>query len=407
MDSKLINSVNEYRKRLEKGVSVEKTLHILRKLERYNLTVDQLKEVGVGKVVKKLGKHENYDVREKAKSLANRWKNLLYESPESETNNKSESKHEKREKNRVKQESPETPKRVIKRERSPDSPVNDVKARSVYDPEASWSTKSCQPSISQAKMASGDNKPTVRPDRRLPSLKEVKEAAERMNGTRNNVDSNANRMLGVTSRKVRTNVYSGHARSTQYTHVLRLEELCIRVLMDNIDKIAYLGCIPYYLIKPVLKKCTASQLIRIEDYNPAFIDEDDELWFEHCQTTFRNCEPDDGESWREVYIRCEYERDAKLKSIAGKIKRTNEQSLPVRKTMVCETATFKPSKHVQRLQEKLGVSSAMGSVGKANVVVNRAAAREAVSKAPVPPKKPKTAPLMAKSLQLMKSRFRR
>lgn len=74
--------------------------------------------------------------------------------------------------------------------------------------------------------------------------------------------------LRVQSKKGRTAVFAGHARSNVYTHVYKLEDLCIRVLMDNVDKLSYFGDAPYYLIKPILQKCNAKQLSRLEKINP-------------------------------------------------------------------------------------------------------------------------------------------
>lgn len=80
-------------------------------------------------------------------------------------------------------------------------------------------------------------------------------------------------LLGLVSRRGRTAVYSGHSRGTNVTHVQPLEDLCLRILMDNVEKLTDIGDAPYYLIKPVLQKCTPPQLLRIEEYNEVIIDE--------------------------------------------------------------------------------------------------------------------------------------
>lgn len=76
--------------------------------------------------------------------------------------------------------------------------------------------------------------------------------------------------LKIQSSKGRTAVFAGAARTT-YTHVYRLEQLCLRVLMDNIDRITYVGDAPYYLLKSVLERCDPKQLARIERINPVRI----------------------------------------------------------------------------------------------------------------------------------------
>lgn len=39
----------------------------------------------------------------------------------------------------------------------------------------------------------------------------------------------------------------------------------------------------------------------------------------HCQTNFRGKMPQEDETWRELFIRCQYERDQKLKLITSSI----------------------------------------------------------------------------------------
>ena len=75
-------------------------------------------------------------------------------------------------------------------------------------------------------------------------------------------------MLGVTSRRERTKVYAGTSRTQYHGAVPRLEDMCIRVLIANIDAISYLGDVPFYIMEPVLAKCSSPQLRRIEDLNP-------------------------------------------------------------------------------------------------------------------------------------------
>lgn len=50
--------------------------------------------------------------------------------------------------------------------------------------------------------------------------------------------------------------------------IQRLEDLCIQKLFDNVNRIEYLGDVPYYILKPLLTKISLAQLKRIESYNP-------------------------------------------------------------------------------------------------------------------------------------------
>lgn len=92
---------------------------------------------------------------------------------------------------------------------------------------------------------------------------------ERLEANRRKMQkANEDLSYNVQSKKGRTAVFAGNARAKTYTHVPRLEELCLQVLMDNYDKLCYLGYAPYYLLKPVLQKCNPKQLVKIEKYNP-------------------------------------------------------------------------------------------------------------------------------------------
>ena len=133
-------------------------------------------------------------------------------------------------------------------------------------------------------------------------------------------------LLGLTSRKQRTAVFAGSHRAATVSQVFSLEEICLRVLMENIDKLTSVGDAPFYLMKPVLAKCNPIQLSRIEDFNPHLVEECDELWKEHCRGEFRGQQPDDeeDETWRDLYFRAKEERDNKLKMLTSTIKKTTE-----------------------------------------------------------------------------------
>ncbi|RWS11045.1 transcription elongation factor B polypeptide 3-like protein [Dinothrombium tinctorium] len=423
MSANVAEYVLHLRKKLEKGVGVEKTLHILRKLEKVQFTVELMKATGIGKIVRKLSKEADGEVAEKAKVLCGNWKRIVREASDNDCEQQPAGESNKYEDS-------------LKH--------NSRSARSSYDPNANWSLKNDtshkhEPSHDERKNISikreseeikshdsshisndhkiketknvekksdghhsreGENsqkkkhdiyrtpsllkqKPNLKPLNDLDILSDTPVDYFRDNKEIKNIKKNnatTDQFLGVTSRKGRTTVYSGHARTVQYTEVLRLEELCLRVLMDNIESITYMGCVPYYLIKPVLKKCTPEQLFRLEDYNPTLVEEDDELWFDHCQSEFRDQTPDEFESWRELYIRCQIERESKLKKITGNIKKSMSKSLPVRKTMLAFVDTAaKPPRSVLRKQEKFGTGGSVhfpepGSTGKGHVAAMRAAA---------------------------------
>lgn len=68
--------------------------------------------------------------------------------------------------------------------------------------------------------------------------------------------------------KGRTAVFAGSSKANYESKLYSLQELCIKFLMNHVDQICEVGNLPYYVLKPVLKKCKVNQLERIEKYNP-------------------------------------------------------------------------------------------------------------------------------------------
>lgn len=121
-------------------------------------------------------------------------------------------------------------------------------------------------------------------------------------------------------------VYSGASRAGIQDRVYRLEDICIRVLMNHLNDIGNVGQCPFYLLKQVLEKCSVAQLQQIERFNPQLRDETDVLWRDHVKRDFKNyCAEElmsnDDDSWRRVYKRLTKMRESKLKALTKKIKR--------------------------------------------------------------------------------------
>ncbi|TGZ47471.1 uncharacterized protein Eloa isoform X1 [Temnothorax longispinosus] len=218
----------------------------------------------------------------------------------------------------------------------------------------------------------------------------------------------------------RTKVYSGN--KVGYTSVPTLYEMCIRVLIENIDALEFTGGVPYDILKPILERATPDQLFMLEHHNPYLIEDTDILWQYHCNREFRNNERQEMESWREMYMRCLDEREAKLKTLTANIKQSIDKSVPVRSTKLAYVDNVvKPPRNVLKKQAKYGTANAtpatVSSVKKK--LVGGGTTNNATNIAVPPPpmsrfkastsstmKKTK-APLMAKALQLIKGRYKR
>ncbi|KYM84317.1 Transcription elongation factor B polypeptide 3 [Atta colombica] len=218
----------------------------------------------------------------------------------------------------------------------------------------------------------------------------------------------------------RTKVYSGN--KVGYTSVPTLYEMCIRVLIENIDALEFTGGVPYDILKPILERATCDQLFMLEHHNPYLIEDTDVLWKYHCNREFKNKERQEMESWREMYMRCLDEREAKLKTLTANIKQSIDKSVPMRSTKLAYVDNVvKPPRNVLKKQAKYGTANAtpatISSVKKK--LTGGGAVNNATNIAVPPPpmsrfkastsssmKKTK-APLMAKALQLIKGRYKR
>lgn len=111
------------------------------------------------------------------------------------------------------------------------------------------------------------------------------------------------------------------------------------------------GGVPYIILKPILEKATPDQLFNLEHYNPYLIEDTDELWRLHCLKEFRTKKREEMETWREMYMRCLDEREAKLNFITANIKESQDKSLPVRTTKLAYVDSIaKPPRNVARKQ---------------------------------------------------------
>lgn len=222
----------------------------------------------------------------------------------------------------------------------------------------------------------------------------------------------------IATKTQRTKVYSGNKVGNG--KVSPLFDLCCRVLQDNIDALEYTGGVPYQVLKPILEKSNANQLYMMEHHNPYLVEDTDELWKLHCQKEFRNKRREELETWREMYLRCLDEREARLKTLTANIKQAQDKSIPVRMTKLAYVdAVAKPPRNIAKRQAKNGTSitdrkstaaklatlATSGEAGKVSVPNPVSTSSRASSNSHA--SKPKKAPLMLKSISSFKNRFKR
>lgn len=89
----------------------------------------------------------------------------------------------------------------------------------------------------------------------------------------------------------------------------------------------------------------------MEHHNPYLIEDTDELWQLHCMREFKNKRREELETWREMYMRCLDEREAKLIALTANIKQSQDKSVPVRQTKLAYVDSFvKPPREIARKQ---------------------------------------------------------
>lgn len=89
----------------------------------------------------------------------------------------------------------------------------------------------------------------------------------------------------------------------------------------------------------------------MEHYNPYLMDDTDDLWKLHCQKEFRNKKRQELETWRDMYMRCLDEREARLNFITANIKQSQEKSIPVRTAKLAYVdSVAKPPRNIARKQ---------------------------------------------------------
>lgn len=229
----------------------------------------------------------------------------------------------------------------------------------------------------------------------------------------------------TTSKNQRTKVYSG-VKSGVLQQVPSLHELCLRFLQKNIDGLEYTGGVPFDILRPILERATPEQLSSFEHYNPYIMDDSDCLWQQHCQRKFKAHKRLEMETWREMFYRCMNEQEALLNRLTRNIKESQSVALPVRQTKLAYVDSMvKPPRSVIKKQNQFGthkkliatpaarvdalssVATNIARIGDTRLKTTASMRDTAQAQPPIAVVKPKKAPLMAKTLQLMKGRFKR
>lgn len=222
-----------------------------------------------------------------------------------------------------------------------------------------------------------------------------------------NTDEESLSILLSNKNKNRAAIYSGTKRKGFIGSVPSLFDQCIQVLKDHVDEIDEVGNLGYDILKPVLDRASPKTLMHIEDCNHYLMEETFELWEKYVKKDFRNKEREENESWREMYERCTLERAEKLEALKGKVKqcyKAEEDNHKKTKLAYVDIAPKAP-RSVRNAQAKNGTALPVGHSMVAGATRPRNQLGDptaSASRAGMGVKKPRVAPMMAKTMKLMK-----
>ncbi|XP_074023746.1 elongin-A-like [Numenius arquata] len=134
-------------------------------------------------------------------------------------------------------------------------------------------------------------------------------------------------------------------------------QLCVPVVTSSIDSICEAGGVPG--LEPALDRCTVrEQLCGAEERHHVLVEDTERLWRNRCLRDFKNEEPKESESWREMYLRLQEAREQRLLKLAQKIGSAQANKGQAAKTMLLASPPKAP-RDVRRRQEMFGTGGAL------------------------------------------------
>lgn len=449
-----MSSLEKYVQKIHKklnneSLEEEKIKKYLLELDRLEITIDILKTTGIGRAVNRYKKHGS-NIGDIASGLVTKWKellkdksNLLSQSASSNCEDKGIFHLNSSYRNHIRHDGAGTPSasdvevdlvnnKNVKAK--PKTGETKLKARSA--PQLCDVSFGCEPVVEKKKRpasstasATGSTKMTssdsIRPGLQLlplPSslsinsylLPEIQPTYKPMRMP-DCGDTSPRKKKGVvgsdldahalTSRKSRTQVFSGRRLAPVGEAVTSLFELAMKVLIENIDALDDTGGVPYEILHPVLEKCNPQQLLHLEDCNPYFLEDTEPLWERHCCREFKGTKPERNQTWRELYMKNGLERDERLKKINEKISASQRAKKPERQVKLAYvTSEAKPPRDVRRKQAKFGTGKGV-HVTTPVPVPSRSVPQAHHRNLGSPPAKKQAvpAPMMKKTMKLFKN----
>ncbi|CAG9537080.1 unnamed protein product [Cercopithifilaria johnstoni] len=374
---------DEIREKVEKYARMlscdNKVGHALRRLANIDMTVELLSETGVGKAVNQLRGHEQYGT--KALRIVEKWKDIARSCGLKQRRKRFFSPSSERE-NPIKKSKKENWGKEKKSENEKGAGYSAVEIHDNKTKPSNNGLENACTGLSFADMLALAD--TAKPSK----LKKMKTDCNDWKSSKVDVNYRPSKVLNFEPilkenhadisktaivdalmfkpRKSVRKIYAGRSKNDAIKEVPTLQNLCIKILIANINSIEEVGDTPYFLLKPVLEKCSLSQLCLIERRNPQLMEDSDELWERIVNRAFPKCEIAHDETWRECYYRLCEENERKLKLLSTKITQHNREATAPIKTALLADA--KAPREVRRRQIRYGTQHAAHPLPSANEI---------------------------------------
>uniref|UniRef100_T2MCW9 Transcription elongation factor B polypeptide 3 n=1 Tax=Hydra vulgaris TaxID=6087 RepID=T2MCW9_HYDVU len=383
----LVSLIFRIQKKLQKtDYNPSKKLKILKKLGEIPVDVNVLRETGIGKTVNSLRKCEG-PIGEQAKALVIQWRDNVNSLLTKEDKGKKETKSDLSSTDTEKNLKNEKINNFLNGKTEPLKQKEDIshiylspnKSKRSFEemlivPEIvhrQKKKKNFHSKVTESVVDTKSNRFSMPklPDIELPEYmlsvpkteyRPLPEPVSSKKKTEHHVDD----QNVIIKRGSRGQMYSGKKQANGV--VMTLYQLCMKVLMENINSLYETGGVPFIILEPLLAKCSPSELQRLEEYNPHFLDESERLWKIHSQREFKGKVPESNESWRDLFHRLNIEREERLQKLSTKITISQAAKAPERSVKLAYLAgTPKGSAQVMRKQKKFGTG--LDSIGQSKL----------------------------------------
>uniref|UniRef100_A0A0N4Z4S8 TFIIS N-terminal domain-containing protein n=1 Tax=Parastrongyloides trichosuri TaxID=131310 RepID=A0A0N4Z4S8_PARTI len=307
----------------------DKSVIYLSKLRKLPINLELLVSTGIGKVVNKIVKRGNEEESKLAKEIVTEWKSII-NSSENEASNVKDTSSKMKEESKViegrkrKSTIDDTDSKKIKKE---------VKIGESNDKQLSFmdalkeSTKSEFKPIKKrvVEKKSKDDvfcKNIINMHVPLIKLDQPKVIEKKENQSTDNFE------IKCVKSKIHVYACSGKAKKINLINGQppTLLSFCQDVVKKNVDKIEFVGLIPYHILKPALERASPETLLKIVKRNPQIEEECDELFYNICKRKPNQFKNRGSESWKETYVRTLKEEEEKFAMLTRKIATVNKKS---------------------------------------------------------------------------------